>query len=98
MSSLAQPYIRRNYGCEAILVTRGNMGAVAHWCGGTVEVTKDRGVTELYIAVPICNKSKGRPKRAYLGQWVIYDADGFKVYEDQNFHQLFIPWMDNNPE
>jgi len=93
VSSVSTPYLRRNYGCEAVQVSEKNLYKVAAWCGGRVKRARIDGVDRLYIEVPVALRTGGTTaKRAYVGEWVILDPDGFKVYDNKEFNTIFKPW------
>lgn len=92
MSELAQPYIRRNYGCQAVQVTEKNLYKVAGWCGGQVKRARINDRLVLFIELPVTFRKGVTPKRAHVGEWVILDTNGFKVYDNKEFNVIFKPW------
>jgi hypothetical protein len=86
-TAVASGYIRKNAVIEAVKVTRRNMKDVAEWCGGEI---KNFGVAHGdHIHVPIAKSRFNKPDRAYAGDYVMYDADGFKVYSEKAFESSY---------
>lgn len=94
-TKIAGGYIRRNSVVESVLVTTENMKDVSEWCGGQICVTDGSGPVEFFIRVPVVKHSyDNKPKRAFIGNYVILDNDGFKIYREADFERMYQP-LDN---
>jgi hypothetical protein len=90
--NVAAGYIRRNHEVEAVQVTFEMFRDIAEWCGGAIRSLRDEGTGELYIRVPIVrSKYANKPNKAFVGDWILKDGDGFKVYSDKAFQNSYKP-------
>jgi hypothetical protein len=91
--NVASGYIRKNHEVEAVQVTYEWFKEIAEWCGGFIRTSTNVDRGELYIRVPIVRRSqeRGRPNRAYVGDWILKDGDGFKIYSNEAFTNVYSP-------
>lgn len=80
-------YTRKSFDVDAVQVTAENMAQVSEWCGGRIV---GEGTDEPYIKVKIHRPLSERQTRAYAGDWVLYAANGFKVYTPKAFENGFV--------
>lgn len=91
-TKIAAGFIRKNSVVESVLVTAENMKDVAKWCGGHVGVTDGSGPVEWFVHVPVVKHSyDNKPKRAFVGSYVLLDDDGFKIYRQPDFERMYEP-------
>ena len=74
-------FARKPFFVDAVQVTEANMNDVAEWCKGTVITKNDKNedVTP-YIKVRVLRPVNEKQTKAYVGEWVLYAGQGFKVY------------------
>jgi len=78
-------YTRNPSDIEAVRVTRANMEDVASWCGAEV-LTAGKAK---FIDVPVYKPQNDRLKKAFIGDFVVFDGRGFKVYMPKSFNASF---------
>lgn len=92
-----QKYTRKPFEVEAVQVTKENFEEVAAWCGGTIVTSRSpksneglfEDATESYIKVDVARPLNERQTKAYVGDWLLSAARGFKVYADGPFCRNF---------
>lgn len=89
---------RKPFQVEAVQVTVENFEQVAAWCRGsivTVQTPEHDGPhlfafdPKRYIQVDVARPLTKRQTEAYVGDWVLYAAKGFKVYAAGPFRKNF---------
>lgn len=84
-------YLRKPLYVDAVRITSANFDDVVEWCQG--EVLQDdvpgKGVTKKYIKVRVHNPKNARQTKAFVGDWLLYTARGYKVYTNKAFHASF---------
>lgn len=90
MSVETTSYVRKPFEVSAVQVTEENMEDVKDWCQGVVEY-EGESVTRRFIRVRVARVLSERQTKAYVGDWVLYAATGFKVYTQKAFHKTFEP-------
>lgn len=77
---------------DAIQVTEENMPAVAEWCGGRIQATDPKNGLRRYIKVDVPRAHHENQTKAFVGDWVLSNGMGFKVYKDgplfKDFHRV----------
>lgn len=87
-----EKYVRKPFYVEAIRVTEENFSEVATWCNGEIR-EDDKGGR--YIHVRVHRPLNPRQTQAYIGDWVLYSGNGYKVYVDKSFEKSFTSvWED----
>jgi hypothetical protein len=89
-ASIAAGYIRKNHEVEAVQVSYERLQTVSDWCGGHIGTSRETRVGEIYIRVPVF-RSKNKPNRAYVGDWIVRDGDGLKIFSDKSFTATYKP-------
>ena len=79
-------YVRKPFYINAIQVTPELMRDIAEWCSGAVETTP-KG--DDYIRVRVHRPLYERQTKAFVGDWVLYSNNGYKVYTDKAFNATF---------
>lgn len=85
-------FVRRPFYVEGIRVTRANMAEISEWCGGTLKEThpKDKNKKPSpFIEVEVHRPANDRQRRAFVGDWVLKAANGFKIYTDHMLKDTF---------
>lgn len=85
------PFIHTPLIVQAIQVTEDNMADVAEWCGGSIKYD-GIGIRRPYIDVKVNHPLRREHTMAYVGCWVTFTKQGFKVYAEDKFrkkHKLF---------
>lgn len=90
MTVAAEPYIRKNYGGVAVRVTPENAVDTAEWCGGLIE--NPWKPSAVFIHVPVVNSKYKKKNQAHVGDWILLDDDGFKVFTNEVFCSIYRPW------
>jgi hypothetical protein len=81
-------YVRKPFEVKAVRVTEENMDDVADWCSGKLR-TNSYNVPYIHVDVrPFVN---ARQTKAFVGDWILFAARGFKVYTDKAFRASFVP-------
>lgn len=91
MSQQPEEWVRRDSNIKAMLVTYDNTQDVADWCRGTIE-RDDLGNPRIKVKVfqPTPGAySRLRPSTARIGDWVVKDTRGWKVYRTDGFKSTF---------
>lgn len=84
-------YARKSFEVDAVRVTADNIEEVAAWCKGTVIVeTDEQNKLQQYIKVDVQNVLNDRQTQAFVGDWVLYASNGFKVYTSKAFNKTFL--------
>lgn len=78
-------YMRKPSFVDAVRVTAKNFAEVCVWCDG--EIVNDDG--KQYIRVRAHNPQKIRHTQAFLGDWVLYTDQGYRVFTDKAFGLTF---------
>jgi hypothetical protein len=78
--------LRKPFHVEAVRVTRDNLEEVREWCNGTLE--KDDKNRD-YIHVEVKHPLNPKQEQAYVGDWVLLSASGFKVYTNSAYRNNF---------
>ena len=78
-------FARKPFEVEAVQVTTDNLEEVATWCKG--ELTTE-GDTK-FIKVDVANFINERQTKAFVGDWVLYASNGYKVYTNKAFKKNF---------
>ena len=88
---IASGYVRRNAVIVAVQVTQENMADILDAIpGARVSATNASGVPEMFIQVPVVNHSyDNKPKRAFVGNFIVYDSDGYKIYREPDFYRMY---------
>ena len=80
-------YTRKTFDVDAVQVTAENMAEVAEWCSGKLgQDDKDQAFIKVKIHRPLSE----RQTRAYVGDWVLFAQNGFKVYTPKAFENGFV--------
>lgn len=89
-----QRYVRKPLYVDAVQVTEENFEEVALWCQGDImnrnggSIEKVDGETSVitinpndqYIHVRVVYPKTIRQTQAYVGDWILYTEQGYKVY------------------
>lgn len=91
--SVTSTWIRKNSVVEAVRVNRAEVHKIAYWCGGSILATdtgdrKREGIGSIYILLPF-KSNYNKPNRAFMGDWIVKDDEGFKVYSHDAFSAVF---------
>lgn len=80
-------YTRKTFAVDAVQVDDTNMEEVAAWCGGNILEEDGRK----YIKVEVTGRQPidERQTQAFVGDWVLKAAQGFKVYLQRAFANSF---------
>ncbi|QAU06776.1 hypothetical protein SEA_OLGASCLOVER_71 [Gordonia phage OlgasClover] len=91
-----QMFQRKPFQVEAVQITEENFEKVASWCGGSIATIEERGNTpnkpgrvKRYIQVGVSRPMTRRQSEAYVGDWILYAPQGFKVYANRPFLKNF---------
>lgn len=79
-------YRRKTFFVTAVQVTEENMKDVADWCAGKVVHTAS---DKKFIKVDVKRALSPRQKQAFVGDWVLSNGKGFKVYTKSAFERNF---------
>ena len=90
---VATGYVKRNSIVQAVQVTAENLRDVRLWCKGGLSVTDASGTAEWFITVPVVktNSYDNKPKRAFVGNFIVLDDDGYKIYREADFFRMYDP-------
>lgn len=91
-------YARKPFLVDAVRVTPENMTAIADWCGGDIEKAEPipsmaEPRVNYYVKVPVKNPMTERQSKAFIGDWILFANNGFKVYTPKAFDRTFDPVM-----
>lgn len=96
MPIMKQKYVRKPLYVDAVQVTKANFAEVGAWCQGAIKNADGSPVTEInpvkgsqYIAIDAHNPVNARQKMAYVGDWILSTAQGFKIYTNKAFLGAF---------
>ena len=78
-------FARKPFYVEAVQITSENMADVAHWCKGNILAKRN----EQYIKVDVNMPMTERQTMAFVGDWVLFAGNGFKVYPEKAFRSSF---------
>lgn len=89
-------FVRKPFAVEAIEVTEQNMRAVSRWCNGQIRNVdaeifggKPEDKKVRCIVVPVKRPLSERQTMAQVGDWVVQQGRGHKVYTPNAFAQSF---------
>lgn len=89
-------FIRKPFAVEAVQVTEQNMRSVSRWCNGQVRNVdaeifggKPDDKKIKCIVVPVKRPLSERQTMAQIGDWVVQQGRGHKVYTPHAFAQSF---------
>lgn len=90
-------YVRKPLYVDAVRVTKDNFEDVLEWCQGDlggpdgVEVSDDTPIDtdKHYIRVRVHNPQTPRQTKAFVGDWILYTARGYKIYTEKAFVENF---------
>lgn len=95
-------YVRKPLFVEAVQVTVDNFMNVADWCQaligqkGGVAGTETRPAsgfevdpTKHYIRIRVHNPQSKKQTMAFVGDWILYTEQGYKIYTDRAFTTNF---------
>jgi hypothetical protein len=90
-SELSRRYVRKPFPVDAVQVSLDNMYAVAKWCAGELLFAKrPKSVEpEPYVKVRVINPMHDRQTMAFVGDYVLYANNTFKVYTRRAFEMSF---------
>ena len=83
-------YVRKPIYTDAVEVTPENIDLVALWIEGKVMSSKGEKVTT-WIEVPVRNPLNSRQTKAYVGDFVLKNKNGAKVYTPKAFAATWSP-------
>lgn len=85
-------YMHKPLYVEAVQVTPENMVRVAEWCGGAIEIpgqrTKENPGT--FIRVKAFRPAHEGQTKAFVGDWVVKSAKGYRVFNNTAFIANFV--------
>lgn len=91
-----EQYLRNPLYVEAVQVTEENFVEVANWCDGVIANNsaepmfgREVNPSKQHIQVNVNNPITARQTKAYVGDWVLANPRGFKVYTDKAFQTNF---------
>lgn len=84
-------YIRKALYVDAVRVTTVNMGEVAQWCDGEIllDGVSTTSTGKRYIAVRVTYPKNARQTKAFVGDWILYAEQGYKIYTNRAFRAAF---------
>jgi hypothetical protein len=89
-------YVRKPLFVQAVQVTTENFEDAAKWCLGEIrnksnlpEGADMSDPSNRYIHVRVLNAKNPRQTRAFVGDWILYNDRGYKVYNDKAFRDQF---------
>lgn len=90
-----QKFQRKPFIVDCVQVTEENMEEVAKWCKGTITTTDSKIAEQLkrpvrtWIQVETQQPMSDRQKQAFVGDWLLYANNGFKIYTPKAFERTF---------
>jgi hypothetical protein len=90
--SVTSRWVRKNSNVEAVRLNRAEVHKIAFWCGGAIMATDSggrEGAGTLFIQLPF-KSNYNKPNRAFMGDWILKDDDGFKIYSHEAFQNVFL--------
>lgn len=89
-------YIRKPLNVEAVRVTAKNFLELTFWCRGSIRDRQGNvpdqdsiNPQEQLIHVPVSNPRDDRQAQARVGDWILKNEKGYKVYTDKAFKNSF---------
>lgn len=95
-------YVRKPLYVEAVQVTPDNFMNVADWCQALVGRKGGEAGTESrpadgfeidpsnhYIRIRVHNPQSKKQTMAFVGDWILYTEQGYKIYTDRAFQSGF---------
>lgn len=79
-------FARKPFYVDAVRVTTENVEDVAKWCNGELRRSTE-GAS--FIKVRVNRPLTTRQTEAHVGDWVLYSANGYKVYTQKAFDKSF---------
>ena len=79
-------FARKTFYVDAVRVSENNMEAVAEWCGGEIVTDHEDGA---HVKVKVHRPITERQTMAFIGDWVLWAGNGFKVYTPKAFDKSF---------
>lgn len=80
-------FARKPFYVDAVRVSEPNIEEVANWCEGEIK-TDDQGKKYIHIK-GVYRPLNDKQTQAYVGDWVLLAATGFKVYIPKAFDKSF---------
>jgi len=87
-----QTFTRKPFHVQAVRVTQENMIEVAKWCGGKVidrPNPKNKSQEQYYVKVDVERPMTEKQTMAFIGNYVVKTARGFKVYTKGGMDKTF---------
>lgn len=78
-------YQRKPVIVDAVQVSQRNFNEVAEWCMGDIQTDG----TQQYIRVRVHTPRSARQSMAFVGDWILYTEQGYKIYSNRSFHNTF---------
>lgn len=78
---------RKDIFVDFVQVTAENMEELAAWTKGEIKKTSNGN---RYIDIDVLNPIELKQRRAFVGDFVLRSANGFKVYTERGFYKNFI--------
>lgn len=98
MAIAAKKYIRKPLHVEAVRVTAANFLEITFWCKGSIQNIDGSSVEDnsiepksQLIKVEVSHARTERQAQAKIGDWILKNEKGFKVYTDKAFQNSFDP-------
>lgn len=84
-------FVRKPIYVDAVRVTEDNFDEIANWCQGEIKQDEvpGKGTGKKYIRVRAHNPINNKQTKAYVGDWILYTAKGYKVYTNRAFRASF---------
>lgn len=88
---IASGFVRKNAVVLAVQVTQENLSDLLDAIPfARVAATNASGMPEMYIQVPVVKHSyDNKPKRAFVGDYILLDDQGYKVYRAPDFERMY---------
>lgn len=87
-----EKYVTKPTYVDAIRVTVDNLEDVALWCQGEVRTATRswmKGGPHAYVSVPVVRPLNERRTMAFVGDWVLFERESWKVYTQVAFEKRF---------
>lgn len=88
-------YVRKPLYVDAVQVTQENFEELSLWCQGEIRNNDGSDDPESpsgrYIHVRVHNPRGIRQTRAFVGDWILYTDQGYKIYTTRAFEGSFEP-------
>lgn len=85
---LTSRFVRNPFYVDAVQVTEENIADVSEWVKGPIN-TSNEG--KKFVKVKVKRFFNPRQTQAFVGDWVLFAGDGFKVYTEEAFKKTFSP-------